>query len=194
MIKAIMACDDEGGISRNGILPWPHNSRDMKWFKQNTVEQVVIMGRKTWEDGCEYMPLLDRKNVVVSKTVGATAHQKKSVITTRGSIISQKQYGVFTHARPRTMLFSAAQHIIIDHIEKSIRELEKQYSNRILWIIGGGSIINQTLNMVEEFYLTRIAGTYDCDTFLPLNELNAWPVTWEEVHDEETFQILSNPK
>ena len=47
--------------------------------------------------------------------------------------------------------------------------------------------------MVEQFYLTRIAGTYDCDTFLPINELNAWPVKWEEVHDEETYQILSNP-
>ncbi len=47
MIKAIMACDDEGGISRAGVLPWPHNRRDMKWFKQNTVEQVIVMGRKT---------------------------------------------------------------------------------------------------------------------------------------------------
>ena len=184
MIKAIMACDDEGGISRAGVLPWPHNSRDMKWFKQNTIEQVVVMGRKTWEDGCEYMPLLDRKNVVVSKTVGATAHKSK---------LGKSQWSSSKHARPKTMLFSAAQHIIVDRLERSIKELEKQYSNRTLWIIGGGSIIEQTLNMVEEFYLTRIAGTYDCDTFLPLNELNAWPVKWEEVHDEETYQILSNP-
>ena len=184
MIKAIMACDEEGGISRAGVLPWPHNSRDMKWFKQNTIEQVVVIVRKTWEDGCEYMPLLDRKNVVVSKTVGATAHKSK---------LGRSQWSSSKHARPKTMLFSAAQHIIVDRLERSIKELEKQYSNRILWIIGGGSIIEQTLDMVEEFYLTRIAGTYDCDTFLPLNELNAWPVKWEEVHDEETYQILSNP-
>jgi len=187
MIKAIMACDDEGGISRDGMLPWPHNTRDMKWFKQNTIEHVVIMGRKTWEDGCEHMPLLDRKNVVVSQSIGATAHKK------RHRKLVQSQWSASKHARPGTKLFAAAQHIINNNIEKSIRELEKHYPNKTIWIIGGGSIIVQTLDMVEQFYLTRIAGTYDCDTFLPINELNAWPVKWEEVHDEETYQILSNP-
>jgi dihydrofolate reductase len=35
MIKAILACDDAGGVANNGTLPWPHNSTDLKWFKEN---------------------------------------------------------------------------------------------------------------------------------------------------------------
>ena len=36
MIKAILACDAEGGVGKNNTLPWPKNSRDLKWFKDNT--------------------------------------------------------------------------------------------------------------------------------------------------------------
>ena len=50
MFKAIMAVDDKGGISRDGSMPWPKNSSDLKWFKKNTLNAIVIMGRATWED------------------------------------------------------------------------------------------------------------------------------------------------
>ena len=36
MLKAIMAVDDEGGVSKSGKMPWPKNSKDLKWFKKNT--------------------------------------------------------------------------------------------------------------------------------------------------------------
>ena len=56
MIKAIMAADDEGGISKGSSMPWPKNSNDLKWFKKNTENQIVVMGSKTWED--PFMPCL----------------------------------------------------------------------------------------------------------------------------------------
>ena len=33
MIRAILACDNSWGIGKDGDLPWPHNSADLKWFK-----------------------------------------------------------------------------------------------------------------------------------------------------------------
>ena len=33
MIKAIMAVDEKGGISKGQSMPWPKNSIDLKWFK-----------------------------------------------------------------------------------------------------------------------------------------------------------------
>ena len=45
MIKAIMAVDDDGGVSKRGSMPWPKNSNDLKWFKKYTLNNVVIMGR-----------------------------------------------------------------------------------------------------------------------------------------------------
>ena len=66
MIKAIMAVDDNGGISKGSSMPWPKNSNDLKWFKKNTLNQVVVMGRKTWEDPFMPTPLKDRENVLIT--------------------------------------------------------------------------------------------------------------------------------
>ena len=66
MIKAIIAADDEGGISKNGSMPWPKNSSDLQWFKKNTLNNVVVMGRLTWEDPFMPAPLKERINVLVT--------------------------------------------------------------------------------------------------------------------------------
>jgi len=66
MIKAILACDENWGIGKAGTLPWPHNSADLKWFKQMTTGSTVVMGRKTW-DSLPVKPLPNRENVVVTR-------------------------------------------------------------------------------------------------------------------------------
>jgi len=48
MIKAIFACDDDWGIGKDGGLPWS-NPLDLKWFKETTLGNVCVMGRKTWD-------------------------------------------------------------------------------------------------------------------------------------------------
>ena len=67
MIKAILACDEEWGIGKRGDLPWPHNPADLKWFKDNTVNGIVVMGKSTW-DSLPRKPLPKRKNIVVTRT------------------------------------------------------------------------------------------------------------------------------
>ena len=66
MLKAIMAVDDEGGVSKLGSMPWPKNPSDLKWFKGHTLNQVVIMGRLTWEDPLMPTPLTNRINVLIT--------------------------------------------------------------------------------------------------------------------------------
>ena len=66
MIKAIMAVDEKGGISKGQSMPWPKNSIDLKWFKENTINNVVVMGRKTWEDPFMPTPLKNRENVLIT--------------------------------------------------------------------------------------------------------------------------------
>ena len=61
-----MATDDNGGVSKNGSMPWPKNSSDLKWFKKNTLNSVVIMGRLTWIDPFMPTPLKGRINVLVT--------------------------------------------------------------------------------------------------------------------------------
>ena len=67
MINAIVAIERSQGIGFNGFMPWPHLKGDMKWFKDKTITQVVIMGSTTWKSlNCK--PLPNRINVVLSKT------------------------------------------------------------------------------------------------------------------------------
>ena len=70
MIIALFAVDESNGMGLDGTLPWPRNSEDMRWFKNKTTNQVVVMGRKTWESSMP-TPLPNRYNVVVtSKSTG----------------------------------------------------------------------------------------------------------------------------
>lgn len=60
MINAIFAADHYGGLGFDGTLPWPHNSSDLKRFKQLTEGHVVVMGRNSWDDPKLPKPLPNR--------------------------------------------------------------------------------------------------------------------------------------
>lgn len=126
MIYAIFACDDNWGIGKDGSLPWPHNSADLKWFKQCTNYSTVVMGRKTWES-LPVKPLPNRRNIVVS---------------------SNEIDGVQT--------FTA------DRINSACQTLSST-----VWIIGGTQLFEHTIDIINEIWLCRILGNYDCDTVLP---------------------------
>jgi dihydrofolate reductase len=66
LIKAIFATDIQGGIGRNGSLPWPHDKEDLKYFKELTTNHIVVMGSNTWQDPKMPKPLPNRMNVVVT--------------------------------------------------------------------------------------------------------------------------------
>ncbi len=129
MIRAILACDQEWGIGKNGALPWPHNSADLKWFKEHTNNSTIVMGRKTWES-LPVKPLPNRENIVVTSNV----LQGPDVVVDMRSFY------------------------------KILPQIKFQ---KDVWIIGGAQLIEHCLDIIDEFYLSRIQGKYDCDTFLP---------------------------
>ena len=68
-MKAILACDLNGGIGFNGKLPWGSIPGDLARFRSLTNKQAVIMGRGTYESSDMPVPLPNRKNFVVSSTL-----------------------------------------------------------------------------------------------------------------------------
>lgn len=66
LIRAILAHDAYWGIGKNGDLPWPKNSEDLKWFKECTDGGVVVMGGSTWRS-LPRKPLPNRENVVITR-------------------------------------------------------------------------------------------------------------------------------
>lgn len=140
MIKAIMACDSQGGIAKAGSMPWPKNTKDLAWFKKNTATDVVVMGSKTWLDPHMPTPLPRRINVVV------TSNPEKC---------------------PGADRYITADMDLCDELLK----LKEEYSRHHIWVIGGANILEQSMDMVEQFYLTIIDGQYDCDTHIPLKDI-----------------------
>ena len=63
-IHIIWAQDINGGIGKNNSLPW-HISEDLINFKKITLNNTILMGRKTWES-LPKKPLPNRRNIVLS--------------------------------------------------------------------------------------------------------------------------------
>lgn len=62
-MKLIVATDDMGGIARADKIPWKCKE-DMDFFRLMTLNQTVIMGRKTYQSIGK--PLPERINVVIT--------------------------------------------------------------------------------------------------------------------------------
>jgi len=158
MIKAILACDEQGGVSKNGTLPWPSNKKDLSWFRDNTRGHIVVMGSTTWEDPHMPRPLPKRVNVLVTS---------------------------------REDEYPGAHGYINGDLNAHLRSLEIESPGLITWVIGGPNIVEQSLGAIDEFYLSRIPGDYDCDTHLPMKKIETlFKVKWEDEHPEVKFQIL----
>ncbi len=76
----IIAVDQKNGIGKNGVMPW-HFKKELRHFAKITKttedagkENMVIMGRKTWESlPASFRPLPGRKNVILTRSEGFEA-------------------------------------------------------------------------------------------------------------------------
>lgn len=66
-ISLVAAVAKNGCIGKNGGIPWKIPG-EQQIFKEITLGQVVIMGRKTWESIPEqFRPLVGRINVIITR-------------------------------------------------------------------------------------------------------------------------------
>ena len=159
MIRAIMAADDKGGVSKNGSMPWPKNSSDLQWFKKMTLNNVVIMGRLTWIDPFMPTPLKNRVNVLATNQ------------------ILDSYLGV--------------DEFISGNLIANVKTLSQKYKEKDTYIIGGPKILDQLFESVEEFYLTRIYGNFECDKSIDFEKIRISMALKEKIENDETchFEI-----
>lgn len=71
-IKLIVAMDLERGIGKNNDLMW-HLPSDMRFFKETTLNQIVVMGRKNFDSIPEkFRPLPNRENAILTRQANFT--------------------------------------------------------------------------------------------------------------------------
>lgn len=85
MIIGIVAVDRNGAIGKGGKLPW-HYSADMKFFKETTTGNAVVMGHKTWRTLKN--PLPNRFNIVLSRQSAIEPQESLIVLRDVESVLS----------------------------------------------------------------------------------------------------------
>jgi len=152
----VVAIDAKNGIGKDGGLPW-HLPGDMKYFRELTSkvnsadrQNVVIMGRKTWNSIPErFRPLSGRINIVL----------------TRNNDL-QLPMGVL-----RAGNFKDVEEILDNKEIKGMVESA--------FVIGGQQIFEEAMRHpgCGKIYMTHILKSYDCDTFLPTYDAQFEKVT-----------------
>lgn len=154
-MEIIAAVDRNWGIGYNNHLLF-HSKKDMSCFRQHTMGNIVIMGRKTLESFPGGAPLSGRTNIVLTRN--GLAEQTKEI----GSGNTSGDTG--------TRLVPAGS---VEEAQKLAEDLPGK-----IYIIGGGEIYRQFLPLVSTAYITQFEAERGADTFFP--DLAADP-EWEQV-------------
>lgn len=156
-IALIAALDSEGWIGRDGKLLC-HLPLDLKHFKQLTLGQPVIMGRKTFES-LGMRPLPGRTNIVLTRKPGELA----------GFVVAHDIESALSTAR--AALASSAASIVAEPT-----------AQRSIWIIGGAEIYALFLPHVTRMELTRVETSLPGDVRFPTIAWPEWRLDSSEAH------------
>lgn len=133
---AIACLDAKNGIGKNGqlLISIPD---DMKFFRETTKGEIVVMGRKTLFSFKDKAPLKNRINIV---------------FTTDNSLKDNyKDYDNIFFVKNKTEL----------------NEIIKDYKGKKVFVIGGAKIYNYLINDCDTALITRVNKTFDADTYFP---------------------------
>jgi len=104
----------------------------MKFFKEMTCEDVVIMGRKTWDSlPDQYKPLPGRVNVIISRS-----HE-----------FIKETYEKYKTENNKPKILMNINNLV------SLYQRNKEVD---IWCMGGKEIYNQLIDYASEIYVTKI--------------------------------------
>ncbi len=141
-MEAIYAIDNCNGLAKNGTIPW-HCKKDLKFFKNKTKNNVIIMGRNTFLS----LPngyLKDRLNIILTRT-------------TIMDIID----GPFVKITNNVSIHK----LILQDREKWKTLYPYLNDNFTIFFIGGKQIYEQFVPLCDKIWVTKINKNYDCDLF-----------------------------
>ncbi|MBX7173080.1 MAG: dihydrofolate reductase [Pyrinomonadaceae bacterium] len=89
MIIGIVAIAQNFAIGKDGKLPW-HYSADLKFFKQTTSGNAIVMGRKTFDSIGK--PLPNRLNIVLSRSAAFESSPHILNLRSKEQVLALKEY------------------------------------------------------------------------------------------------------
>ena len=158
-ISIICALNKNNVIGKDNQLPW-HISDELKYFKKNTLNKVLIMGRKTFES-LGRRPLPKRFFIILSTQSVESEHEKVFYANTVDAALAKAQEIIASHA-------------LVDEV----------------MIAGGANIYAQFLPLATKMYLSYIKNTDAGDTLFPSFDENKWKKDLCLEHDEFDAYVL----
>jgi len=165
-INIIVATDMSHVMAKNGEIPW-HCSSDFKFFKNKTSNNVIVMGKKTYDTIGH--PLPQRTNIVLDHTYKSNSNP-----------VCDNGYDPY---------------YVYNNIDQSLQMADTQEKD--IFICGGLSIYKKFLemNIVDTVFINVIKTlvNYDKDNdaimkFPDISEYSTWVLT--ECKDTEDFLAL----
>ena len=150
-LALIVAVSRNGVIGREGKLPW-RIPEDMQRFRQLTMGQPVLMGRKTWDSlPTRFKPLPGRPNIVLSR-------------------------------HPTPDYGGQGQCYLACDLESALRQAQELVPlslmpNPMVWVIGGDQTYHLTLPLASHLELTLIDADIDGDAFFPELPARQWRIS-----------------
>ena len=89
MIIGIVAISTNYAIGKDGKLPW-HYSADLKFFKETTTGNAVVMGANTW--GSIGRPLPNRLNIVLSRSGNVDTPPTVLKLSSKAEVVELAKY------------------------------------------------------------------------------------------------------
>ncbi|MDP4098646.1 dihydrofolate reductase [Paenibacillus sp. P96] len=117
-ISMIWAMDENGTIGRDNALPW-RLPRDMAFFKEQTLNKTVLMGRKTWESfGGKSLP--QRNNIILTRDPHYAAAGAGVIHSLEEGLrlAEQEQLMIIGGAEIYKLFWSHADQLIVTRIEE----------------------------------------------------------------------------
>ena len=136
-LGVVWAQTSSGVIGKDGGMPWKL-PEDMLHFSRLTNGHPVIMGRKTWESFPDkFRPLPGRTNIVITRKEG---------------------WGGTPEAEGA---------LAVKSLDEALLESQFAPGHEMVWIIGGGEIFAQSMDLSDVAVITTIDTTAEGDTYAP---------------------------
>ncbi|MBI2463818.1 dihydrofolate reductase [Candidatus Peregrinibacteria bacterium] len=131
-------------------------------------QNMVIMGRKTWESIPEkFRPLAGRKNAIL------TRERKNKKILAESMNIKGTPDKYAYYCELQNSATNAKTLVEVFHsLNEAIAASRKDKTVEKIFIIGGAQIFKEALSHpdLSGIYMTKIHKTFECDTFLEKNK------------------------
>ena len=153
-------------IGKDNQLLW-HYPEDLQYFKTQTLNKVMIMGRKTFDSIGK--PLPKRHHIVISRKPPPTDYQN----------------------HPRVQ-FTTTLDQALKLAQKAHADMSPQADD--IMIVGGAEIYKLSLDITDRIYLTRINKSFDGDTYYPQSfheKFKLFSSVKSPIHPEVTYEVWS---